>query len=50
MEDHAVSIFSNIVTGLEELKDDSKELDGILIVIDEIHYLKDLTKTHQSFC
>lgn len=42
IKDRAVSVFSNIVSGIDELKDDPKKLDGILIVIDEIHNLKDL--------
>lgn len=42
IKDRAVSVFSNIVSGIDELKNDPEKLDGILIVIDEIHNLKDL--------
>lgn len=42
IKDRVVSVFSNIVSGIDELKDDPKKLDGILIVIDEVHNLKDL--------
>ena len=42
IKDRAVSVFSNIVSGIDELKDEPKRLDGILLVIDEIHNLKDL--------
>ncbi len=42
IKDRAVSVFSNIVSGIDELKDDPKKLDGILVVIDEVHNLKDL--------
>lgn len=42
IKDRAVSVFSNIVSGIDELKDDPKKLDGILIVMDEVHNLKDL--------
>jgi hypothetical protein len=42
MKDRAVSALSNIVSGLEEMTDDSKRLDGVLIVIDEVHNLRDI--------
>jgi len=42
VKDRAVSALSNIISGLEEIKDGDKRQDGILLVIDEIHNLKDL--------
>jgi hypothetical protein len=42
IKDRAVSVFSNIISGIDELKDDPEQLDGILLVIDEVHNLKDL--------
>lgn len=42
IKDRAVSVFSNIISGIDEMKDDPKKLDGILLVIDEVHNLKDL--------
>ena len=42
IKDRAVSVFSNIITGIDEMTDPSKKLDGVLLVIDEIHNLKDI--------
>lgn len=42
IKDRAVSAFSNIIAGLDEVTDPDKKLDGVLIVIDEIHNLKDV--------
>ena len=42
IKDRAVSALSNIVSGLDEISDPQKKLDGILLVIDEIHNLKDI--------
>lgn len=41
LKDQAVSIFTNILRGLEE-SNAEEQFDGILIVIDEVHNLKDL--------
>jgi len=42
LKDRAVSALSNIITGIEEATDASKKLDGVLIVIDEIHNAADI--------
>lgn len=42
IKDRAVSVFSNIISGIEEITEDQKKLDGVLMVFDEIHNLKDL--------
>jgi hypothetical protein len=42
IKDRAVSALSNIVSGLDEVSDPEHKVDGVLIVIDEIHNLKDI--------
>lgn len=42
VKDRAVSALSNIISGLNEIKDEEKKLDGILLVFDEIHNLRDI--------
>lgn len=42
IKDRAVSVFSNIISGLEEIAEDQVKMDGVLTVFDEIHNLKDL--------
>lgn len=42
IKDRAVSVFSNIISGLDEVEEDQKKMDGVLMVFDEIHNLKDL--------
>jgi hypothetical protein len=42
IKDRAVSALSNIISGLDEIGDPDRKMDGILLVIDEIHNLKDL--------
>lgn len=42
IKDRAVSAFTNIVAGLEEMTETEGKLDGVLVVIDEIHSLKDV--------
>lgn len=41
LKDQAVSIFTNILRGMEETEGENK-YDGLLIIIDEIHNLSDL--------
>ncbi len=41
LKDVAVSVFTNILKGLEEASDERKD-SGVLIIIDEIHNLKDI--------
>jgi hypothetical protein len=47
IKDRAVSALSNIVSGLDEVTDPARKLDGILLVIDEIHNLKDIAGAAQ---
>ena len=42
IKDRAISALSNIISGLEEIIDPKRKMDGILLVIDEIHNLKDI--------
>jgi len=42
IKDRAVSAFSNIIAGIDEIKEPENKLDGVLVVIDEIHNLKDV--------
>lgn len=50
LKDQAVSILTNILKGLdEEQKKDNKAADGILIVIDEIHNVKEIEGIAQIF-
>jgi hypothetical protein len=42
IKDRAVSALSNIVSGLDEVNDPERKVDGVLMVIDEIHNLKDI--------
>lgn len=42
IKDRAVSAFANIIAGLDEITEQERELDGVLVVIDEIHSLKDV--------
>lgn len=49
IKDRAVSALSNIVSGLDEIADPERKVDGMLMVIDEIHNLKvkaTIKKTH----
>lgn len=42
IKDRAISAFSNIIAGLEEITESEYKLDGVLVIIDEIHNLKDV--------
>lgn len=42
IKDRAVSAFSNIIAGIDEITEPDRKLDGVLIVIDEIHSLRDV--------
>jgi Cdc6-like AAA superfamily ATPase len=42
IKDRAVSAFSNIIAELDEITEPERKLDGVLVVIDEIHSLKDV--------
>ena len=42
IKDRAVSAFSNIIAGLDEITEPSQKLDGVLVIIDEIHSLRDV--------
>ena len=42
IKDRAISAFSNIIAGLEEITESEDKLDGVLVIIDEIHNLKDV--------
>jgi Cdc6-like AAA superfamily ATPase len=42
IKDRAVSAFSNIIAGLDEITEPESKLDGVLVIIDEIHALKDV--------
>jgi Cdc6-like AAA superfamily ATPase len=42
IKDRAVSAFTNIIAGLDEITELDHKLDGVLVVIDEIHSLKDV--------
>jgi len=42
IKDRAVSAFSNIIAGLDEIVEPERKLDGVLVVLDEIHSLKDV--------
>lgn len=42
IKDRAVSALSNIVSGLDEVAEPERKVDGVLMVIDEIHSLKDI--------
>lgn len=47
IKDRAVSVLSNIISGFEEISDENKK-DGILLVIDEIHNLRDVEGAAQT--
>lgn len=47
IKDRAVSVLSNIISGFEEIVDENKK-DGILLVIDEIHNLRDVEGAAQT--
>lgn len=47
IKDRAVSALSNIISGLDEAVDPNCKLDGVLMVLDEIHNLKDLDESAQ---
>lgn len=42
IKDRAISALSNIISGLDEIIEPEKKMDGVLIVLDEIHNLKDI--------
>lgn len=42
IKDRAISALSNIIGGLDEDNNSERKLDGVLIVLDEIHNLKDI--------
>ncbi len=42
IKDRAISAFSNIIAGLDEILESERKFDGVLVVIDEIHNLKDV--------
>lgn len=42
VKDRAVSVFSNIINGLDDIKDPAQKMEGVLLVIDEIHNISDL--------
>lgn len=42
IKDRVVSAFASIITGLDEITEPERKLDGVLVVIDEIHSLKEV--------
>jgi len=42
IKDRAVSAFANIIAGLDEITEPEHKFDGVLVVIDEVHSLKDV--------
>ncbi|EQD39263.1 PyrBI operon leader peptide, partial [mine drainage metagenome] len=42
VKDRAVSALSNIISGFDEITDETQRIDGVLLVIDEIHNLRDI--------